>query len=123
MSERRAHHNARRPPHPDPARPSRSPSSPPNEIHTSGARLELLVPDALVDAVAHRVAELLAAQPAVGSGTATSPWLDVDEAARYLRCSRQRVYDLVSEGRVRVAKEGRRSLFRREWLDAVREGA
>jgi len=61
-----------------------------------------------------RVADLLAERlPAQGP----APWLDVDEAAAYLACKPHRVYDLVAEGRVRCAKDGRRSLFRREWLD------
>jgi excisionase family DNA binding protein len=51
----------------------------------------------------------------------TECWLDVDSAAAHLSCGRKRIYDLVSEGRLRCAKEGRRSLFRREWLDAVIE--
>jgi len=49
------------------------------------------------------------------------PWLDVDEAAEHLRASRQRVYDLCSSGRIKPAKDGRRSLFRRSWLDAYLE--
>jgi excisionase family DNA binding protein len=64
--------------------------------------------------LAERVAGLLAERDRAPS----SPWLDVTEAADYLRCGRQRVYDLVSGGRLRVAKDGSRSLFRREWLDA-----
>jgi excisionase family DNA binding protein len=42
----------------------------------------------------------------------------VAEAADYLRCSKQRVYDLTASGRLPVSKDGTRSLFRREWLDA-----
>jgi excisionase family DNA binding protein len=77
--------------------------------------VELALPPALVEAIAERAAELVADRPAA------SPWLDVAEAAGYLRCRRQRVYDLVSAGRLRVAKDGTRSLFRREWLDAYLE--
>lgn len=47
-----------------------------------------------------------------------SEWLDAAEAAAYMRASKQRVYDLTSSGRLRCAKDGSRSLFRREWLDA-----
>ena len=65
-------------------------------------------------ALAERLAPFLRGQPA----TPASPWLDVDEAAEHLRCRPQRIYDLVSAGRLRVAKDGTRSLFRREWLDA-----
>ena len=48
-------------------------------------------------------------------------WLDVDQAAAYLACSPKRIYDLVSQRRLRRAREGRRLLFQREWLDAVVE--
>jgi excisionase family DNA binding protein len=65
--------------------------------------------------LAERVAERLEARDQAAAG---SPWLDVGEAAEYLRCSRQRVYDLTSTGRLRVAKDGTRSLFHRQWLDA-----
>jgi hypothetical protein len=46
-------------------------------------------------------------------------WLDVRAAARHLACSPKRIYDLVAEQRVRVARDGRRLLFRVEWLDAM----
>jgi len=65
--------------------------------------------------VADRVAALLAERLPAQRGPA--PWLDVDAAAEYIACRPHRVYDLVAEGRVRCAKDGRRSLFRREWLD------
>ena len=77
--------------------------------------LALEVPSALVEAVAQRVAGLLVERLPAQRGP--EPWLDVDAAAEYLACRPHRVYDLVAEGRVRCAKDGRRSLFRREWLD------
>lgn len=81
--------------------------------------LELSLPDEFVDLVAARAAELLAAQ----SAEATSPWLNVDQAAEYLACSKQRIYDLCSERKVEFSKEGSRTLFRREWLnDLVDQG-
>ena len=77
--------------------------------------LSLAVPPELVDAIAERVVDLLAERtPAQAEPT---PWLDVDAAARYLACERHRVYDLVSAGRLRCARDGRRLLFRCEWLD------
>jgi len=77
--------------------------------------LALEVPCELVEALAERVADLLAERLPAQRGPA--PWLDVDGAADYLACKPHRVYDLVAEGRLRCAKDGRRSLFRREWLD------
>lgn len=48
-----------------------------------------------------------------------TPWLDVQAAAEHLACTPRRIYNLVSEGRLRGARDGRRLLFRVEWLDAV----
>lgn len=72
------------------------------------------VPDELVEQIAQRTAELLRERP-----PALSPFLDVAEAADYLRTSKQRVYDLSSSGRLRAHRDGRRLLFRTEDLDAV----
>jgi excisionase family DNA binding protein len=68
----------------------------------------------LVEAVAERAAELvlerLELRPA-------SPYLSVDEAAEYLRCSKQRIYDLLSSGRLTRLKDGSRVLQLRSELD------
>jgi excisionase family DNA binding protein len=73
------------------------------------------LPVDVLESVARRAAELaLSEAGAVGA----DGWLDVDQAAEYLACKPHRVYDLVGEGRLRCEKDGRRSLFRREWLDA-----
>jgi len=95
-----------------PARPS--PTFEARERTNPGLALE--VPEALVEAVAQRVADLLVERLPAQRGP--EPWLDVDAAADYLACRPHRVYDIVAEGRLRCAKDGRRSLFRREWLDA-----
>jgi excisionase family DNA binding protein len=56
--------------------------------------------------------------PLLDAGEAgPEPWLTVADAADYLRCGRQRVYNLVSQGRLQHAKDGSRVLFRRSWLD------
>ncbi len=97
------------------ARPARTPRTFEAPERTNGSSLSLAVPPELVEAVAERVAELLVERLPAQHGP--EPWLDVDAAAVYLACRPHRVYDLVAEGRVRCAKDGRRSLFRREWLD------
>lgn len=73
----------------------------------------------LVEQVAQRVAEILAER------VATVPdYLTPTEAADYMRCSKQRIYDLTSGGRLPVCKDGSRSLYRRDNLDAyLNEGA
>lgn len=81
------------------------------------ALLDALDDDAL-EVLARRVASRLSSP-----GRPASPWLTVAEAAEYLRCKRQRIYDLVSQGRLECRKDGSRSLFRREWLDTYLEGS
>ena len=68
-----------------------------------------------VERIAQRVASL-----AAGSSP-SDPWLSIDEAAEHLRAKPQRLYDLVSTGRLTPAKDGRRLLFRRSTLDAYLE--
>jgi len=67
-----------------------------------------------------RIAQRVVALSADGHGS-RDPWLDVDEAAEYLRCSRQRIYDLASTGRLAAGKDGRRSLFRQSVLNTYLE--
>lgn len=79
------------------------------------AAVSLQLPDDFVaqvveEAVA-RVREELLAQSA--------PWLNVRSAATYLDCSERRIYDLVEQGRLDAMRDGRRLLFRRQWLDAA----
>ena len=77
--------------------------------------LALAVPVELVDAIACRVAELLADQ------SQPAGYLDVAEAAEYLRCPKSRIYELASAKRLAHERDGRRLLFRRSDLDAVLE--
>lgn len=74
--------------------------------------LSLEIPPDLVEAVASRVVELLGEQQDGG-------YLNVEQAAEYLAAPRSRIYELVERRRVRVHRDGRRLLFRREDLDAV----
>lgn len=85
--------------------------------------LGLNVPSELLDAIATRVADELERRGALTTNATASPWLGVEQAADYLRCGRQRVYDLVAGGQLRPAKDGRRSLFRRDWLDTYLDAA
>jgi excisionase family DNA binding protein len=73
----------------------------------------------LVEAIEELVDERVAAalEPATdGSG---SPWLDVDQAAEYLRVSTRTVERRVAGGRVRSTTIGRRRLFHRDDLDEL----
>lgn len=105
------------------AQPPRPPASHRGVEQTNGsAVLELAIPPAALEALALRVAELVTAR--VADSTAPAPadgWLDVNAAADYLACKPKRIYDLVGQSRLRCMKDGTRSLFRREWLDAALE--
>jgi excisionase family DNA binding protein len=73
-------------------------------------------PDGLVEAIAARAAEIVAAQLA----SVPEPWVGVQEAARHLGCKPQRIYDLVhrkDETRIPHRKEGGRLLFKLSQLD------
>jgi excisionase family DNA binding protein len=74
---------------------------------------------ALLEQIADRVAQILAERD---QQLPASPWLSTDEAAAYLRCPRSRVFDLTSQRRLKVHKDGSRNLYRREDLDAYLTG-
>jgi excisionase family DNA binding protein len=87
-------------------------------------RLTVTLPAELVDVIVERVVERLEErleQP-------DDPWMDVNEAAEYLRCSRQRIYDLLARqgeepARLEGVHDGRRRLIRKSELDRYLEGA
>src|SRR5690242_20549548 len=87
---------------------------------TSG--IALAVPSELIAAIADRVADVLE-QRGLTTNPAPSPWMGVENAAHYIEASgKQRVYDLVHEGALRPARDGRRLLFHREELDRYLRG-
>lgn len=62
--------------------------------------------------VEERLAELERQAPA-------TPYLSVDEAAAFLRCSRQHIYDLRSSGRLTRHGDGTRALVARAELEQL----
>jgi excisionase family DNA binding protein len=85
-----------------------------------GIPLALTVSPELLDAIAEAVAAKLGAAP-TGARTA-SPFVDVDEAAEILRAKKQRVYDLVHDGKLERCGDGRRLLLRRDDVMAYAGG-
>ncbi len=83
----------------------------------SGSAISISVPEELIRVLAAQVVDEIKRSGVLASAP-ESPWLSSDEAAQYLRCSKQRVFDLASQGRLPVAKDGSRSLYRREEFDA-----
>ena len=75
--------------------------------------------DAALDALAEALLPRLAAR--LGQNQSASPWLSAEDAARYLACSRGRLYDLVQLGKLEPRRDGRRLLFKRADLDAYLE--
>jgi excisionase family DNA binding protein len=86
--------------------------------------LPLLVPAALVERIAQRVAELLRDQ-AAPAAEPLSPWLDIAGACAYLGFSRDRLYKLTAAGAIPCRKKrgGQGLLFHRAELDAWIETA
>lgn len=88
-------------------------------------QLSLLEPvfEAIVDAASERAAERVLEQLAGQMSFAASPYLTIPEAAAFLRApSRQRVDDLLSQGRLSRFKEGGRTLISRAELEAHVQG-
>ena len=85
------------------------------------ARLELNVPDELLEAIARRAAAI-AVERLRAEAEATPRFLLVPEAADFLRAEKQRVYDLLSEGRLKRHKDGARVLIDRQELERYLDG-
>jgi excisionase family DNA binding protein len=74
------------------------------------------IPDELIEALAERIADKLRGSLPSQPNPQT-PWLTADETAHYIGAARQRIYDLVSDDRIPVHREGSRLLFHRGELD------
>jgi excisionase family DNA binding protein len=75
----------------------------------------------LPDDAVHDLVELVAARvlERLGEPPPPSPFVTTGEAARYLACSRQRVFDLLSASKLSRFKEGTRTLLLRSELEAL----
>jgi excisionase family DNA binding protein len=72
--------------------------------------------DELAKALAPRIASLQS-----GSSPEQDPWLNAKQAASYLGCTPDRIYDLSQLCRLQPRRDGRRLLFRRSDLDRYLE--
>ena len=84
----------------------------------AGHRVAFVFPDELVQALAERTADLVAARLAPAPPT-DSPWLDFDGTMAYLGFSRDRLYKLTAARAIpfRKKRDGQGLLFHREELD------
>lgn len=73
--------------------------------------------DALLDELAADPAALERLRGLVGA-SATTPWLSAAQAAEHLACPISRVRKLTMTGELPVTRDGRRTLYRRDDLDA-----
>jgi excisionase family DNA binding protein len=85
-------------------------------------RLALDLAPGQLDSLARVLAPLVAAELAGRAPATPSPYLTVPEAAAHMRCSRQRVHDLCSQGRLPRVKDGSRTLLARADLDRYLAG-
>jgi excisionase family DNA binding protein len=76
--------------------------------------LFMTLTDEQLGALAREIARVLRDDHAKAN---TSPYLTVHEAAQYLRCRPQRVYDLLSARALTRHKDGSRVLVRRAEID------
>lgn len=80
-------------------------------VDVNGVRVPLALDDVALAAIA-------AATTSNGTAPTASAFLTIPEAADLLRCSRQRVDDLLSQRRLTRVKDGRRTLIRRGELES-----
>jgi excisionase family DNA binding protein len=88
-------------------------------VPSSATRLLAVLSPELVQAIEELVDERVCERldRVAGASDSASPWLSVVEAAVLLRCKRQRVDDLLSQGRLARYKDGSRTLVSRIELD------
>lgn len=81
--------------------------------------------DLILDQLATRVADRIAAQLDPTKGTAADQWLDSSGAAEYLGISRHSVRRLAAEGSLPTEQDGPncKLYFRRSHLDSWRRGS
>jgi excisionase family DNA binding protein len=75
------------------------------------------LPTEVLDEIALRVVALLDHRATSTTLNGAQRWLSIDEAAEYARCSRKRIYDLRSSGRLSRTGDGSRVLVDRQELD------
>jgi excisionase family DNA binding protein len=83
--------------------------------------LGLVVPDDILETIAERAAAILLERQRA-EAEAPPRLLTVPEAAAFLRAKPQRVYDLLSDGRLTRHKDGRRVLVDRQELERYLAG-
>jgi len=93
-------------------------NTPPTTPTGETVEMALTVPPALVEAIAARAAEIVLTHQSIETAAKPeSPYMTIPEAAALLRCSRQRVDNLLSARRLTRVKDGRRTLVLRSEIE------
>jgi excisionase family DNA binding protein len=79
--------------------------------------MNIELPDAVLEEIAQRAAEIVLANQPSGNGSEPSPYLTIPEAAELLRARRHRVDDLLSRGTLTRIKDGTRTLIARAEIE------
>lgn len=87
----------------------------------SGLDLTLALEAQQLERIARRAAEIAVSMIAPAPAPVL-PYLSIPEAAAFLRARRQRIDDLLSQGRLTRVKDGARTLVRRAELEAYLRG-
>jgi len=84
----------------------------------------IMIPPEFFEAIAERAAEIVLERSAKArnGGSEPSPYMTIAEGADFLRCSRQRVDDLLSQKRLTRFKDGARTLVSRAEIESYVEG-
>lgn len=85
-------------------------------------KIEASIPPEYIEAIAQRAAEIVLERQS-SSGGDVGELLTVEEAAAYLRCKPQRIYDLRTSRRLPSTSEGGRAIVRRGDLDRLVQDA
>jgi excisionase family DNA binding protein len=83
----------------------------------AASRITLELSETEIAAIAERVAAIIAADIELPRLDGALRFLTAAEAAEYLRCSRQRIYDLCSAGALSRFRDGSRVLISRAEID------
>ena len=89
-------------------------------LRIGGQALEAELDDYALATIAAAVAEQ---SGTTATPAPASPYMTIPEAATYLRCSRQRIDDLLSQKRLQRFKDGSRTLISRTELETHMTGS
>ncbi len=95
-----------------------TPVGPRGDSEADTVEVTVACPPVLIETIAARAAKIVLARQRSDTPSKTaSPYMTIPEAAEYLRCSRQRIDNLLSAGRLTRIKDGGRTLVDRREIE------